>query len=309
MRFGSAVPLIAPFCLIVSLILAAPLQGRAEQAHLLSRFTWTDSARAFGGLSGLELAADGRTFRAISDRGRLLSGVLRREGDRITGVDGLRIVTLRNGFGSALGGAMSDAEGLVWQGGDEVVISFEGNHRLASFTSDGFLARQWPLVREFLGFEGNAGLEALAIAPDGALFALPETVSKDGKITAYRFAQGRWRVAFRAKGHRKFLPVGADFGPDGALYLLERHFTGFGFRSRIRRFELGPAQRPKRGGAVIWQSEARAFDNLEGLSVWRDGKGRLRLTMVSDDNFMRFQRTELVELVLDEALAKPQAKE
>lgn len=42
------------------------------------------------------------------------------------------------------------------------------------------------------------------------------------------------------------------------------------------------------------QSELGRHDNLEGLSVWRDAQG-LRLTMVSDDNFMFFQRTEFVE--------------
>ena len=101
----------------------------------------------------------------------------------------------------------------------------------------------------------------------------------------------------RIKGDAEFLPVGADFGPDGALYLLERDFTGFGFRSRVRRFDItGPA----RGGAgeILLQSRARQFDNLEGLSVWRDEAGRIRLTMVSDDNFLFVQRTELVEYVL-----------
>ena len=34
--------------------------------------------------------------------------------------------------------------------------------------------------------------------------------------------------------------------------------------------------------------------------VWRDDLGRIRLTMVSDDNFRFFQRTEFVEYALDE---------
>lgn len=42
------------------------------------------------------------------------------------------------------------------------------------------------------------------------------------------------------------------------------------------------------------QSEVGRHDNLEGLSVWQDAQG-VRLTMVSDDNFMFFQRTEFVE--------------
>jgi len=40
-------------------------------------------------------------------------------------------------------------------------------------------------------------------------------------------------------------------------------------------------------------------DNLEGLTVWQDMAGRIRLTMISDDNFNFFQRTELVEYALN----------
>jgi hypothetical protein len=39
-------------------------------------------------------------------------------------------------------------------------------------------------------------------------------------------------------------------------------------------------------------------DNLEGLSVWRDIAGQIRLTLISDDNFRLLQRTEIVEYVL-----------
>jgi hypothetical protein len=39
-------------------------------------------------------------------------------------------------------------------------------------------------------------------------------------------------------------------------------------------------------------------DNLEGLAVWRDELDRIRLTMISDDNFRLVQRTEIVEYVL-----------
>ncbi len=290
------------------LYFASPRLAQAQSAQFVSRFVWSEKARAFGGISGFELAPGGGAFRAISDRGTLLSGVLRREGGKITGVENLRMVQLRGALGGPLRGAMQDAEGLVWDGGDEVIVSFEGNHRLAAFDADGMVRRPYPIVREFLGFASNGGLEALARGPDGALYALPEFVGRDGKITVYRYLNGRWSVATRIEGDAQFLPVGADFGPDGALYLLERDFTGLGFRSRVRRFDMSD---PARAGAgeILLQSRARQFDNLEGLSVWRDGAGRMRLTMVSDDNFMAFQRSEIVEFVIDTGLAKRDAKD
>jgi len=82
--------------------------------------------------------------------------------------------------------------------------------------------------------------------------------------------------------------------------VLERHFARRqGFSSRVRRLEIGT-------GAVetVFQSPIGDHDNLEGLAVWRDESGAIRLTMVSDDNFRRaLQETEFVEYVLDPAAA------
>ena len=43
------------------------------------------------------------------------------------------------------------------------------------------------------------------------------------------------------------------------------------------------------------QSGIGQHDNLEGISVWQDASGAIRLTMIADDNFNFFQKTELVE--------------
>ena len=53
------------------------------------------------------------------------------------------------------------------------------------------------------------------------------------------------------------------------------------------------------GGDTVWQSPHGGFSNLEGLSVWRDGQGRLVGSMVSDDNFSPILPTELVEIILE----------
>ena len=49
---------------------------------------------------------------------------------------------------------------------------------------------------------------------------------------------------------------------------------------------------------IVFETGTGTHDNLEGLSVWRDDQGRLRATMISDDNFLALQRTELVEYLL-----------
>ncbi len=81
----------------------------------------------------------------------------------------------------------------------------------------------------FDAFARNAGFEAVAITPDGALLAIPEDVSDGGDFPVWRFRNGVWDVPFAIPRRGAFLPVGADVGPDGRLYVLERALTGRGF--------------------------------------------------------------------------------
>ena len=76
--------------------------------------------------------------------------------------------------------------------------------------------------------------------------------------------------------------------------LLERDFWGLlGFRMRVRVFDIRGDRIS--GGEVLVETSAGTHDNLEGLAVWRDRQGTIRLTMISDDNQRFFQRTEFVE--------------
>ena len=84
--------------------------------------------------------------------------------------------------------------------------------------------------------------------------------------------------------------VGADIGPDNKLYVLERDFTGIGFRTRVRRFDLDGANEEE-----VLRTANATHDNLEGIAVWQDDGGAMRITMIADDNFRWFQQTEIVE--------------
>jgi hypothetical protein len=146
-------------------------------------------------------------------------------------------------------------------------------------------------------------MEALAINAHGAVFAIPErTWTRRGQLPLYKFDQNtwtRWAVYPRKLG---FLPVGADFGPDGRLYVLERHFKGFGFASLVRSFAVTP--NGLTDPQILLQTPERHHGNLEGLAVWRDDAGQIRLTMVADDNFLSLLPNGIVEYVLPKTLAK-----
>lgn len=195
----------------------------------------------------------------------------------------------------AASGRIFDAEGLASLPDGSHFVSFEGVHRVDLY--DTFTASPTRLAPPTIpeGLYENGGLEALAIDTSGRLFAIPE--NKRRRIPDYPvlvYQNDIWTTPFRILGVDGMRPVGADFGPDGALYLLERSFHGiFGFSSRVRRFD--PGSTGVVTGDVLFHTPPGTHDNLEGIAVWSDEDGALRLTMVSDNNFSVFQRTEFVE--------------
>lgn len=268
----------------------------APMAQHLATHVWRQDDPAFGGFSGIEISEDGSRFTALSDRATIRWGrVLRDDAGLITDLETEGISRLHDSKGAPLRpGRVGDSEGLAIGPDGRIWVSFEGVTRVVAYDSPDAPARPLPRPDAFARMQKNSSLEALAILPDGTLLTLPErSGALDRPFPVWRWHNGAWDQPFSVPRDGNWLPVGADIGPDGRLYLLERDFKGIlGFLSRIRRFDLTDAGLV--GGTVLMQSRPMRFDNLEGISVWHDGSG-IRLTLVSDDNFRRFQRTEIVE--------------
>jgi len=296
MRFRPGRALILLACALV-LGFAARSEG---EAVFVSRMVWTMDDPAFGGWSGLELSTDGSAFTAIGDRGWLTNGVLIRTGaGRLTGIDAAPMRRLDDTADAFIGDSVRDAEGLALAPDGRVFVSFEGVRRVMSYPdARGMEPTLLPIYRDFIGLTPNTSLEALAIGVDGALYTLPEAIHGGGPFPVYRFDGAKWQVFARVRNlDDGFVPVGADIGPDGRFYLLERKLRRrIGFASRVRRFDLGAEGLA--GEVLLLRTRPGTHDNLEGLAAWRDAAGRMRLTMVSDDNFGPWQKTELVEYLL-----------
>ncbi|MDU8910737.1 esterase-like activity of phytase family protein [Aestuariicoccus sp. MJ-SS9] len=274
-----------------------------QQAVFLQSHRWQMDDPAFGGFSGIEIGAGGDSFTAISDRGHIARGRIDREAGRIGAVTA-RLDPLLETTGAPLAEDITDAEGLAAAPGGLVFISFEGTDRVLAYT--GAAPDQLPRPPGLADMHPNAGMETLAIDADGALYAIPErSGALNQGFPVWRFRDGGWDNPFAIPRRAGFLPVGADFGPDGRFYLLERGFNGFGFRSRVRAFTIDGDRLT--GEETLLTTRTRRHDNLEGLSVWRDATGRIRLTLISDDNFRAFQRTEIVEYALPKTLASAPA--
>ena len=252
---------------------------------------------AFGGLSSLEVSADGLSFYATSDRGSLLHGDIVREGGQMVGVANLALVPILDTKGAPLRGRNSDAEGLAIGADGAVYMSFESNHRIMRQENIAALPEFLPKHPDFRQFGVNSGLEALAVDEAGVIYTIPErSGAVDRAFPVYRLLNGRWDRTWEIPRHEGFLVSGADvFG--GYLYVLERDLVGlFGFSSRIRRFEIGATLGEEE---ILLTTPAGRYDNLEGISIWETGSGEIRALLISDDNFRFFQRNQMVEMVLE----------
>lgn len=290
-----------PFLALTAwLFLVVGLQGSASQpypAGFLSSFQWSmPDDPLFGGLSAIEMSDDGNAFLAISDRGAWTRGTVRRDADgRIAGIDAAPMRLLRGRFEAPLDDGRNDSEGLAVAADGTVFISFERVARVLRYGRIDGPAANLYTPREFSSLQRNSAFEALAIAQDGTLYTLPERSGQlDRPFPVWRYRDGRWDQPFGLRRDGGFLAVGADIGPDGRFYLLEREFHGLtGFASRVRSFALSESGLADE--RTEFQSSVGQHDNLEGISVWRDDQGAIRFTMISDDNFYFFLGTDVVE--------------
>jgi len=283
---------------VVLCLAAGAKEAESGPAAWLGTHVWTMNNDRFGGFSAIEVEADGSAFVAVSDRGAIVPGTFQRDADGlITGVTAGPLAVLRGRSEEALTRAWSDSEGIAIGPDGKIWISFEIAPRLLQYERLFGPASLLPIPRDFSRLHSNGSLEALAVAPDGALYTLPEeSVRNDGAFPVYRFRDGSWDQPFILPSDGDFLPVGADFGPDGRFYLLERDFGAFGFSTRVRRFVLSGDS--IEAGETLLQTSAGTHGNLEGIGVWRDAQGRLRLTMIADNNFKSFLDTQIVEYAL-----------
>lgn len=288
------------------LLIAAGAPAPAVTLEHVGTHVWTGSESSFGGFSGIELSEDGSQFHAVSDRAWLYWGSITRDPQgRILGMNVTGRAQLRDSLGRPLKpGYLGDSEGLAIAPDGTIWVSFEGLDRVASYTDPDAPATRHKRPPNLPGMRSNAGLEALAIRDDGMMVAIPERSAGEGKpFPILGFDGKNWLTLGKLRRDPRWLVVGADFGPDGRLYVLERDFLGIlGFASRVRRIVLTDDGVTE--DQVVLKTRPMQYDNLEGISVWDDGQG-IRLTMISDDNFLFVQRTEVVEYRLRDEVEKP----
>jgi hypothetical protein len=289
-------------------------------------------SKSFGGWSALALDPDGKRLLAISDTGVWMTGEMAYTGTKPTGIKNARIGPLLGSNGLPPKSERDrDAEGVTVIEGSlakgTVLISFERNHRIASFpVSDKGVGRQiatLALPPEVKRQSSNKSLESVCTITGGvnkgAIVTLSERFpNKDGShtgwmhpgtaangVAAVTTATG-WKT-LSIKNIGEYDLTDCHGLADGSLLVLERRFRWSswyeGVKGRLRRFSPEEIRTGRLEGEILLDVDlGQEIDNLEGLAVHKGPKGETVLTIISDDNFNQvLQRTVLLQFTLLDA--------
>lgn len=268
----------------------------------------------FGGLSGLRVSSDGSRINAVSDKAYwLAASIARDEKGAISGLSDAALHCLCRQDGTRYGSKhWGDSEGLEIDG-DIAYVSFERLNRINRYQlgKDGSPGAPVQATVSFKPFNVayNEGLEAVALAPAGSPVAGrfiaigEESLNAAGDNRAF-VASKEGIEEFTITRSGDYSVTDAVFLPDGDLAVLERRFgLSVGIGMRIRRFDAASIKpgATLKGEVLAEAGLSSRIDNMEGIGAWRDGEGRTRIVLISDDNFNHtLQRTLLLEFVLDE---------
>ncbi|WP_196260647.1 esterase-like activity of phytase family protein [Pelagibacterium limicola] len=261
----------------------------------------------FGGLSGLTFL-DAERFVMVTDEGNFVSGRLKPEG-----LTEVAIEVIRNSAGEPLPTKFSkDAEAVdvIFRNGAPAAIrvGFEHLTRVADFDlvngRPTGAARPVPVPDWLTALRDNESIESVCIAPPaspvaGSTLIITEGHSRKPGTWAATLLGQRDQGDLHLAASRGVNPTDCAFLPNGDLLVLERGLSFLTFSMQIRHIPAGSV-RPDSAmdGPVILSAAGSEVDNMEGLGIRTLPDGEVRLTIVSDDNFNRFQRNLLLEFAL-----------
>ncbi len=293
-------------------------------------FELDSSDARLGGLSGLDVMDDGGLL-AVSDAGDFVWIALAEDGVTPAGA---RIAPMLDAQGAALKGKRdADAEGLAVRDG-LALVSFERDHRVLAYDVGvcGGAARGAPIVVDGFGrslpasfaaanlnVSDNEGPEPLGVTDDWFLFTGVEASQGGAGPLSARPIEAAPAFDLRiAPGAPAFvgldlLPAGTD-GKDVRAFSLHRGQDRLlGSPIVIHETYL---ERRSNGGPAVYRGEIdershetfrihsqrtlaelsilQTIDNYEGIAARQMSDGRVRLYIVSDDNFSTSQRTLLM---------------
>lgn len=264
----------------------------------------------FGGLSGMVLD-DGR-ITAVTDAGYFLRMRIEIAKDRLVGAGEPEMAPMLGSDGAPFADkALADAEAIAFDGTSKgYLVAFEHKHRLLAYPigRNGTIGlpapRAMPDPMPKLGAnEGLEGIVADPAAPDRIIAFAESPVGAPDMLNGWIFGKGPTRaLALPRTGDYSVTDLA--FGPDGALFVLERRYTrATGVGMQIRRIDRADldADGPLEARILTRLAFPASIDNMEALAVFEGADGDTMFLVLSDDNFSGFQRTLLLLFALETA--------
>lgn len=270
----------------------------------------------FGGLSGLGFTGPDGRLTMVSDRGNFVSGqLIYDEAGQPLGLIGVRIEPIQNSRGADLPRAFArDAEALAVIERDGVPaavrVGFENLTRVADFELVDSVpqgpATEISIPAWLSEARTNRSLESVCVAPPASPVA-GSTLLLTEDVRDETGAQRGWLLGRTDRGDLSYqsgdgtYPADCAFLPDGDLLVLERGIALLAFNLRLVRVaaaDVRPGATMR--GVVLLEVSGSDIDNMEGLAVHPGPDGDTRITIISDDNFIDWQRTLLLQFSLPE---------
>ncbi len=268
----------------------------------------TSPFSGFGGISAFTLDATGRTFLAVTDASVLLRGTLETDGDRPVGLSGMMAAALRDDTGQLLAAQGREDSESIAIAPEGIYIGLETVNEIWLYPAPdplGKPGRRITVPPEVKALRRNTGLESLAYVPAGPLAGALIGIGEEGATAPSDLPGfiigGRTPGLFTIAKSGLFDATDVALGPDGELFLLERHYAvTTGVSMQIRRMRLADVKPGARldGDILFTANMAYEVDNMEGLAVTRNAAGETLLTLISDDNFNPLQRTILLRFAV-----------
>jgi hypothetical protein len=261
----------------------------------------------------LHIEADGAHFITASDRGTWLRGRIVYRDGRPAGIADAETAPILGPDGKSTASRnWFDSESLTYRDG-ALYVGIERVEQILRFNykRDGLLARGEPIPvpPDFKTLRNNQSLECLAAPPKGSLHddklivVAEQSLDAAGNLRSF-LLNGSDVVRFTVKRHDDFDISDCVVMPPNDLLLLERRFALMrgGLSMRIRRVPLASikADAVVDGKNLIEADLGYELDNMEGIGLHRNADGETILTLISDDNFLPFQRTLLLQFALME---------
>jgi hypothetical protein len=278
--------------------------GRRRVGALTFRGAWhlTSDTRGFGGLSALDVN-DNRVT-ALGDGGTVIRFRLGRFGN----ASDATITRLPDQCGHVARKMDNDTESLAHDGTRTGWwIGFEWRNAICRTNADFSAGRAIAQPRAISRWPRKGGAESMTRFSDGRFVLIAEESIDDGgvhKMVVFDRDPTDPAAIATTLGYRPpagYKPTDIAQLPDGRMLVLNRRFALWSlFTSKLVLIDALPSKPSGvlKGRTIAHFESPVIAENFEGLSVSVEN-GKAIIWIISDDNFMRWQRTLLLKFSLN----------